>query len=153
MSSATVKISLKNGETAFSELNSVDFMGQYLDFYVQSPVEAVPQECFPDALQLLEANGYQPLGEVSDEAPRHVQYAKGGIEYELHHHFSTDGFACDNILERAMPKRIWCEMNQYEFPVLPDMENGLVLLLRDFCLSRLLPYKLFSVRFLREDAP
>ena len=53
MSSATVKISLKNGETAFSELNSVDFMGLYLDFYVQSPVEAVPQECFPNLKKLI----------------------------------------------------------------------------------------------------
>ena len=53
MSSATVKISLKNGKTAFSELNSVDFMGLYLDFYVQSPVEAVPQECFPNLKKLI----------------------------------------------------------------------------------------------------
>ena len=53
MSFATVKISLKNGETACSELNSVDFMGLYLDFYVQSPVEAVPQECFPNLKKLI----------------------------------------------------------------------------------------------------
>ena len=53
MSSATVKISLKNGEPARTELNSVDFMGLYLDFYVQSPVEAVPQECFPNLKKLI----------------------------------------------------------------------------------------------------
>ena len=53
MSSATVKISMKNGGIAFSELDSVDFMGLYLDFYVQSPVEAVPQECFPNLKKLI----------------------------------------------------------------------------------------------------
>ena len=53
MSSATVKISIKNGEIACSELDSVDFMGLYLDFYVQSPVEAVPQECFPNLKKLI----------------------------------------------------------------------------------------------------
>ena len=53
MSSATVRISLKNGGIACSELDSVDFMGLYLDFYVQSPVEAVPQECFPNLKKLI----------------------------------------------------------------------------------------------------
>ena len=62
MSSATVKISLKNGETAFSELNAVDFMGLYLDFYVQNPIEAVPKECFPNLRKLMSfAVSYLPF--------------------------------------------------------------------------------------------
>ena len=62
MSSATVKISLKNGETAFSELNAVDFMGLYLDFYVQNPIEAVPKECFPNLRKLISfAVSYLPF--------------------------------------------------------------------------------------------
>ena len=53
MSFATLKIVSKNGETARSELNAVDFMGLYLDFYVQNPIEAVPKECFPNLRKLI----------------------------------------------------------------------------------------------------
>ena len=53
MSFATLKIVSKNGETARTELNSVDFMGLYLDFYVQNPIEAVPKECFPNLKKLI----------------------------------------------------------------------------------------------------
>ena len=62
MSFATLKIVSKNGETAFSELNSVDFMGLYLDFYVQNPIEAVPKECFPNLRKLISfAVAYLPF--------------------------------------------------------------------------------------------
>ena len=62
MSFATLKIVSKNGETAQTELNAVDFMGLYLDFYVQSPVEAVPQECFPNLKKLISfAVSYLPF--------------------------------------------------------------------------------------------
>ena len=58
-------------------------------------------------MQLLEANGYQPLGEeVPDEPPRHVQYAKGGVEYELHHHFSSFGLDLEPILLDAFDRPV-----------------------------------------------
>ena len=61
-SSATVKFAEKEGEISFSEVNSVDFMGLYLDFYVQNPVEAVPKECFPNLKKLISlAASYLPL--------------------------------------------------------------------------------------------
>ena len=62
MSFATLKIVSKNGETARTELNSVDFMGLYLDFYVQNPIEAVPKECFPNLKKLISfAISYLPF--------------------------------------------------------------------------------------------
>ena len=62
MASATVKFGEKEGEISFSEVNSVDFMGLYLDFYVQNPVEAVPKECFPNLKKLISmAAAYLPL--------------------------------------------------------------------------------------------
>ena len=62
MSFATLKIVSKNGETARTELNSVDFMGLYLDFYVQNPIEAVPKECFPNLKKLISfAVSYLPF--------------------------------------------------------------------------------------------
>ena len=62
MSFATLKIVSKNGETARSELNAVDFMGLYLDFYVQNPIETVPKECFPNLKKLISfAVSYLPF--------------------------------------------------------------------------------------------
>lgn len=62
MSFATLKIVSKDGETARTELNAVDFMGLYLDFYVQNPIEAVPKECFPNLRKLISfAISYLPF--------------------------------------------------------------------------------------------
>ena len=89
----------------------------------------VPQERFLDAMQLLEANGYQPLGEeVSDELPRHVQYAKGGVEYELHHHFSSFDLDLEPIVTDGLSRAVTHAIAGREFPTLPNPENALVLL-------------------------
>ncbi len=62
MSFATLKIVSKDGETARTELNAVDFMGFYFDFYVQNPIEAVPKECFPNLRKLISfAISYLPF--------------------------------------------------------------------------------------------
>lgn len=93
----------------------------------------VPQDYFDNAMTIMESNGYvcthgkNESGKLKDGA-RHVAYIKNGIEFELHHHFSSKGFNIDNILENAMNKREYRELNGFRFPVLPDVENGLVLL-------------------------
>lgn len=84
-------------------------------------------EQFDEAADLLMTNGYKCIQEKGVN-PRHMEFIKNGILFELHHHFSSDGFACDSILGKAMFNRIGCELNHYEFPTLPDMENGLVIL-------------------------
>lgn len=93
----------------------------------------VPRNRFDDAMILIESNGYVCVeGKGDDGQPlqgvRHIGYIKNGIEFELHHHFSSKGFNIDDILERAIDKREYKELNGYRFPVLPEIENGLVLL-------------------------
>ena len=93
----------------------------------------VPPEFFDDAMKLMESNGYiyshgkGEDGRIADNS-RHIGYCKNGIEFELHHHFSSKGFDMDDILERAIYKREFCQINGYRFPMLPYIENGLVLL-------------------------
>ena len=88
----------------------------------------VPQDRFSDAMQLLEANGYEPLGELPDEPPRHVQYAKGGVEYELHHHFSSFDLDLEPVVTDGLSRAVTHEIAGREFPTLPNPENALVLL-------------------------
>ena len=85
------------------------------------------QEQFDAAADLLRTNGYNCIQEMGVN-PRHMEFTKNGILFELHHHFSSEGFACDEILKSAMPRRTECVLDQHRFPILPEMENGLVLL-------------------------
>ncbi|WP_297960236.1 nucleotidyltransferase family protein [uncultured Ruminococcus sp.] len=93
----------------------------------------VRQDQFDDAIGLMESNGYVCIeGKGEDgrlkKGDRHLGYSKNGIEFELHHHFSSAGFDIDDILEKAIDKRECRKLNGYSFPVLPEVENGLVLL-------------------------
>ena len=62
------------------------------------------------------------------EAPRHVQYAKGGVEYELHHHFSSFGLDLEPILLQGFERAVTRGIAGREFPTLPNPENALALL-------------------------
>lgn len=84
----------------------------------------VPQDYFDKAVCALESSGYVYL----HENPRHKCYTKGGVEVELHHHFSSSGFNVDDILDEAIGRREQITLNGYSFSVLPSVENGLVLL-------------------------
>lgn len=93
----------------------------------------VPRDKFTKAIEVLEADGYEYLtGKGENGLPkqgiRHMEYTKNGVEFELHHHFSSSGFDIDDILENAVSRREYRELSGYKFPVLPDAENGLVLL-------------------------
>ena len=88
---------------------------------------------FYKAMDVLESNGYEYLhGKDENGKPienaRHVSYKKNGIEFELHHHFSSVGFNIDDLLEKAIDRKEYREINGYRFPVLPEIESGLVLL-------------------------
>ena len=81
----------------------------------------------------MEENGYlywhgkDQNGKLT-EGERHISYVRNGIEFELHHHFSSAGFDIDDILEKAFSRRIYKTINGYSIPVFPEIENGLVLL-------------------------
>ncbi len=93
----------------------------------------VPRSQFDAAMKLMESNGYvysHGKGEDGGLAfqSRHIGYFKNGIEFELHHHFSSKGFNIDDMLENAIRNRTYKELCGFRFPVLPETENGLVLL-------------------------
>ncbi len=93
----------------------------------------VPRDKFISAVKLLEENGYKyHHGKTNDgmilEEVRHVGYEKNGVEFELHHHFSSNGFDIDDILEKAIYKREYYDVDSYKIPMLPKIQNGLVLL-------------------------
>lgn len=93
----------------------------------------VPRDRFDEASIILEANNYiYKFGKGEDgirpKNERHFGYSKNGISFEMHHHFSSDGFDVDDILEQAVYNRKYCILDGYKIPMLPDIENGLVLL-------------------------
>ena len=70
----------------------------------------VPFDKFHETAKLLESNGYVYTQGKEDtnnkyKKPRHLGYCKNGIEFELHHHFSTPGVDIDDILEKAIQKK------------------------------------------------
>lgn len=93
----------------------------------------VPRNRFVEATMLLGANGYdflqgeEVISQLSDKT-REVAFVKNGIEIELHQFFSTRGYNVDDILEEAILRREIHILNGYRIPVLPELENGLVLL-------------------------
>ena len=92
----------------------------------------VPPERFADALRMMDANGYrrqdEAVPETADDAPRHVQFFRDGVEYELHHHFSSFGLDLEPILLDGFGRAVTREISGREFPTLPNPENALVLL-------------------------
>ena len=88
---------------------------------------------FDDAARLLETNGYRPFHELrkqldSPSHPRHIEFGKDGIEYELHHHFSGNDIDIESTLISGLNHIETAEIGGVSFPVLPAMENGLLLL-------------------------
>lgn len=93
----------------------------------------VPRDKFNEALELLESTGYiYEHGKIQDknfpDDTRELKYIKNGILVEIHQSFSSPGVEVDEILNKAIFRRTYCELNGYTFPMLPTPENGLVLL-------------------------
>ncbi|EXM40991.1 hypothetical protein RASY3_02375 [Ruminococcus albus SY3] len=93
----------------------------------------VSRSQFNEASEIMEANGYIYVQGKDDngkrpEIGRHFEYHKNSVVFELHHHFSSVGFDVDDILEQAICKPEYRELDGYMIPMLPDIENGLVLL-------------------------
>lgn len=93
----------------------------------------VQRDKFPESLKLLEANGYvlncyKEKDKQISGATRELAYIKNGICVEIHQSFSSPGVNVDSILEEAINRRVYFELNGYNFPMLPVPENGLVLI-------------------------
>ena len=90
----------------------------------------VPQEQFEDAVRLMEKNGYKPHYEERNAfvIPRHLKFEKNGIEYELHHHYSSYGLDLEPYLIDGLDRAVRRKIGGNDFPTLPNPENALVLL-------------------------
>lgn len=93
----------------------------------------VPQDKFEDTARLMEVNGYNPFNDLQNQLgtsnrPRHIEFENDGIEYELHHHFSGFGIDIENTIINGLERVETEEIGGLSFPVLPVMENGLLLL-------------------------
>lgn len=89
-----------------------------IDFYVAPDKLA-------QARAVLEANGYTPAGEGD---ARHLPYTKDGTAYELHHRFSYDDLDIEDHIEKGVACAEIKSVDGQEFPMLPPLANGLVLL-------------------------
>lgn len=92
----------------------------------------VPPEQFEKAYNILRKY-YEPFSRI-DDYYRHIGFAsESGVEIELHKFFSSSGNEeqdglFDEMLYKAIPNRVYADINGYEFPMLPPIENGLVLI-------------------------
>ena len=87
----------------------------------------VPEESFERAKELLDLNGYR----IAEDPlyPRHIEACKEGVSFEMHRFFTDDdGVDVDRFLFAGMQSIQTGRIYHSEFPMLPVMENGLVLL-------------------------
>ena len=84
----------------------------------------VPFKRVDEANQLMTENGYH----YSNTTQRHYDYAKNGIEFELHHHYSDPDWDFENLISEGLSNVTVSEIYDKQFHTLPVEINGLVLL-------------------------
>ena len=87
----------------------------------------VPQDRFEEASELLSASGYT-LVQAKDTDDRHSGFARNGIAFELHHHFSFEGINVERYVTAGLQAPAIINVEGYEVPVLSDLGNGMTLL-------------------------
>ena len=86
----------------------------------------VPPASFDEARGILEENGYLSGGDYGDD--RDYNYIKSGIVFELHHHYSDEGWDIEPLILEGLSMAQTRSVCSNSFPALPDAINGLVLL-------------------------
>ena len=93
--------------------------------------------------------------EKSDNG-RHAEFSKNGQLFELHHHFSGDIDIEDYLID-GLNHPVIASIDNHEFPMLPQLANGLVLLdhMRSHLKSGLglIHFLLFDARFVPAVRP
>lgn len=89
----------------------------------------VPKDRFEDAKVLMEKSGYSEEYGASHEESRHIGYRKNDVVFEMHRSMSSFGVDIDDVLEKAMAHADTGTIAGISFPMLPPLENGLVLLI------------------------
>ncbi len=86
----------------------------------------VPPEYFEKAKEIVSTNGYTI--EDDPRVPRHMHVHKDGISYEQHRFFSYEGIDVERYVDEGLSSISLEKIYGNEFPMLPKLANGLVLL-------------------------
>ncbi len=92
----------------------------------------VPRSMFPSAMEVLKEHGYRTDMEFKPPE-RHAGFYKDGVRFELHHHFSYEDLDIEEYVIRGLDERSMAQIGGHEFPMLPPLANGLVLLAHARC--------------------
>lgn len=87
----------------------------------------VPQDLFKSACDLMINKGFTVEKESLLDI-RHIEYVKGKFSFELHHHFSKDDLDIEQYIIDGFQNMDYRMIDKVEFPMLPKLANGLVLL-------------------------
>ena len=87
----------------------------------------VPTERLDEAKALLESSGYTAQS-ADREEDRHIVFERHGVLFELHRRFSSFGLDIDPAIYDGIQNRNQAVVLGQTFPMLPPLENGLVLL-------------------------
>lgn len=87
----------------------------------------VSHDQFESAHELMKRNGYTvQYGESEDSI--HIGYLKNGIVFEMHRHYNILGLNIEEAIAKGFDHRQNVSVFGCEFPMLPPLENGLILL-------------------------
>lgn len=84
----------------------------------------VPEDFYFKTRDLLIDNGYA----VGHQNERNIEFIKNTFSFELHHHFSHEDLDIEKYLITGMKQCELTKIASVEFPILPKLPNGLVLL-------------------------
>ncbi len=89
----------------------------------------VPQGEFETVKILMSHSGFQwKNDDANNPDVREIAGYKGSITVELHHHFSSKGIDVEAYVIRGLEAPVTAALDGHSFPMLPPLENGLVLL-------------------------
>lgn len=108
-----VSASVYYPEPLFRSMGDIDFI--------------VPADSFEKAKRYLVSIGYV-LDQTEKNNPRNIVLEKYNVRFEMHHYFEKDNDGVDYYINKCWEKMARGEINEVSFPMLPPLENGLVLL-------------------------
>lgn len=85
----------------------------------------VPADKLEQARKFLEEAGYRLK---SESGGRHIEFLKDGFSFEMHYHFSYADLNIESYIRDGLNAPETESIDSIEFPVLPSLTNGLILL-------------------------
>lgn len=108
-----VSASVYYPEPLFRSMGDIDFI--------------VPEVGFEKAKRYLISIGYV-LDQSEKDNPRNIVLEKYNVRFEMHHYFAKDNDGVDYYINKCWGKMAQGKISEVNFPMLPPLENGLVLL-------------------------